>query len=376
MKNQTSAFDIRWMRRALELAQRGMYTTSANPRVGCVLVKDQRVIGEGWHKGDGAEHAEVAAIANAQARGASITGVTAYVTLEPCAHHGKQPPCVEALVRAGVVRLVAALEDPNPLVSGQGFRYLRHAGIAVEEGVLAQESQAINRGFFYRHRCQRPWVTVKLAMSQDGRIAASDGSSRYISCEASRADAMRWRARSQAILTSSATVLADDPQHSVRGVSPVMQPDIWLLDSKRRVPLSARIFARVASHHCLPLTRERRIFWVRPHTTKALPEHVVLVPKLEQPMLVGLLKQMAHEGVNELLTECGGQLAGALLAAGLVNHLVIYQAPILLGHRGKPLAQLAIDTMGDRMALRLIESRSIGTDIRLVYACDNSDRPC
>jgi len=368
MRAQVNQTHLIRMRRALALAARGLKSTIANPRVGCVLVRDGRVIGEGWHKGDGCLHAEAAALADANARGESTSGATAYVTLEPCCHTGRQPPCSEALIKAEISRVIASGEDPHPAVAGKGFAALRRVGIEVETGLLADRAEALNQGFFHRQRHALPWVTLKLAVSLDGRIAAADGGSRYVSCDASRADAMRWRARSQAILTSSATVLADNPQHTVRGVAGVTQPDLWLLDSRGRASVGARVFAPVAHQSGLPQLDKRRVYWVRPPVEAGLPEHVEVIPTQGQVNLTWLLKRMAEQGVNEVLTECGGGLAGALLEAGLVNRLLVYQAPVLLGHKGLPMARLNCATMADRFGLGLLESRRLGVDTRLIYA--------
>ena len=361
------------MQRALNLAMNGSYSTISNPAVGCVLVQGDNIIGEGWHQGDGAPHAEVAAIKDAQAKGESTAGCTAYVSLEPCCHTGKQPPCTQALINARVSRVVVASEDPHSQVAGKGLAVLSASGIEVHTGLLRQQAQALNAGFFYRQQTGLPLLRLKLAISLDGRIAAADGTSAYISCEHSRQDVMHWRARSQALLTTSGTVLADNPRHTVRGIANVTQPDLWLIDSKGKVPFRAQSFA--PAKHLSKLSGHkkacRQVFWLRPAlaiaTANKLPEHINIIPVNGRVELRKLLQKMAQQGANEVLTECGGTLAGGLIAAGLVNQLLIYQAPLLLGDKGLPMARLNIATMVAGRKLTLLESRGIGTDTRLMY---------
>lgn len=351
-----SADDHRYMARALRLAERGLYTTDPNPRVGCVLVRDGEVVGEGWHVRAGEPHAEVHAL---RAAGDRARGATAYVTLEPCSHHGRTGPCAEALVAAGVARVVCAMIDPNPMVSGQGLARLERAGIAGAHGLMQAQAEALNPGFIRRMRGQRPYVRVKLAMSLDGRTAMASGESKWITGPAARRDVQRLRARSSAIITGSGTVLADDPALTVRaddlGGPVERQPLRVLVDSARRVPASARIFA--APGQCMVATLEEG------------GAQVLALPGVDgRVSLEALCRVLAERQCNELLVEAGAGLAGAFIAAGLADELWVYMAPKLMGDGARGLLHLPeITGMAQAIALDLLDIRQYGPDLRLRY---------
>ena len=353
--------DTRYMRRALELAARGLYTTEPNPRVGCVLVRDGRVLGEGWHQRAGEAHAEVLALA---AAGAAAQGATAYVTLEPCAHTGRTPPCVQALIAARVSRVVYAVDDPNPLVSGAGMTALRAAGIDTVGDVLAAEARALNPGFFKRMLTGLPWVRVKLGASLDGRTALANGASRWITGRAAREDAQRFRARSSVVLSGSGTVLADDPALNVRIEGATRQPLRAVLDSGLRVPPQARMFDRegpalvfTASNDAARRAElERR--GVRVETVARAPQGGL---ELEP-----VLRRLAQLEANEIWVEAGARLAGALLYSRLVDELIIYLAPSLLGPTARALVELPeISQLEQRLRLEFSECKPVGPDLRL-----------
>jgi diaminohydroxyphosphoribosylaminopyrimidine deaminase/5-amino-6-(5-phosphoribosylamino)uracil reductase len=359
-----SADDHRHMGRALALAARGLYTTDPNPRVGCVLVKNGAIVGEGWHERPGAPHAEALALA---AAGERARGATAYVTLEPCAHQGRTPPCADALIAAQVARVVCAGEDPNPLVNGQGATRLRAAGIAVETGCLRGAAEALNPGFLSRFRVGRPYVRVKIASSLDGRSALADGSSRWITGEAARADVQRLRARSSAIVTGAGTVRADDPRLTVRdpALSPTSrQPLRVVLGGTRGVPASAHVFE--APESALIFTPDSRMAWARAAAARGVKVESVAEGESGRVQLAAVLTSLARREVNEVLVEAGATLSGAFLSAGLVDELILYQAPTLLGPSARPLADWPLLTaMEQRPQLRLADLRQVGTDLRL-----------
>jgi len=361
--------DARFMARALELARRGSYTTDPNPRVGCVIVKDGQIVGEGWHHRAGEPHAEILALAQAadQARGA-----TAYITLEPCCHHGRTPPCAPQLVAAGVQRVVTAMEDPHPAVAGQGHALLAAAGVEVQTGLMESEARRLNRGFLSRHERGRPFVTVKLACSIDGRTALKNGQSKWITGEAARTDVHRLRAAASAVITGIDSVLVDGARLNVRlsaedlGIDgPVRQPVRVVLDSKLRLPPHATIFEEPG-----PVWIYHRGQAMDTAAAALLAEKATL---LEAPWKAGvgldlsfILKDLADRQINEVLVEAGPKLAGAFVAAGLVDELVLYQAPIMLGHEARPLLVLpTITRMTDRWAWRFVETRMVGQDLRI-----------
>lgn len=373
--NAWSEFDRNAMQRALALARRGVATTQPNPRVGCVVAQGQQIVGEGFHERAGEPHAEVLAL---RAALGSTKGATVYVTLEPCSHHGRTPPCAEALVAAAVARVVYAVGDPDPRVDGRGAAQLQAAGIRVEHGLLADEATELNAGFFKRVRTGRPWVRVKLAASLDGRTALASGQSKWITGEAARADVQLWRARSSAVLTGIGTVLADDPALTVR-VAPTLpppsrQPLRIVLDSHFRLPPGARLLREagpvtVMGVHpaaALGLTKALR---GRPGEAAAgvcAEVRCVAAGDDGRVDLAALLEHLGKEQVNELHVEAGATLSGAFLAAGLVDELLLYVAPTLLGADARPLALIApLDTLASRLRLQFHEVERVGADLRL-----------
>jgi diaminohydroxyphosphoribosylaminopyrimidine deaminase/5-amino-6-(5-phosphoribosylamino)uracil reductase len=354
-----TAFDEAAMRRALELAERGLHSTHPNPRVGAVLARDEQIVGEGWHERAGEPHAEPIAIRNA---GERARGATAYVTLEPCCHHGRTPPCVDVLLAAGVRRVVFAIADPNPRVNGGGAKLLRDAGVKVESGLLAVEAEALNAGFLMRMRVGRPFVRLKTGASLDGRTALANGQSQWITSEESRADVQHWRARSSAVLTSANTVLADDPRLDVRIEAP-RQPLRVLLDRRRRVRKTARILAPPGE--VLVFAGPSRSKSARPRKEEWLgPAPVVRLPARD--FLPRVFACLAEREINEVLVEAGAKLSGALLAAGLVDEWLLYLAPKLLGQDARPLAALPrLAALDAAPAFTLVESRAVGPDLRL-----------
>lgn len=358
------ADDIRYMSRALQLARKGLYTTDPNPRVGCVLVKDGGIVGEGWHERAGEPHAEVHAL---RVAGERARGATAYVTLEPCSHHGRTPPCSEALIEAGVTRVVAAMQDPNPRVAGQGLARLEAAGIVTEAGVLAAESEALNPGFIQRMRSGRPYVRCKLAMSLDGRTALASGESRWITGPAARADVHRLRARSSAILTGSGTLLGDDPSLTARieGLdgNAVLQPLRVVLDTRLVTPPTAKLLGLPGRTLVLTANEDA----ARRQALEAAGAEVAVLPVRDERLDPdAVLTLLGRREINEVMLEAGPTLAGAMLRAGLVDELVIYMAPQLLGDQARGLFHLpGLDTMGDRVALTIEDIRAVGPDWRI-----------
>jgi diaminohydroxyphosphoribosylaminopyrimidine deaminase/5-amino-6-(5-phosphoribosylamino)uracil reductase len=389
-----SEFDRVAMKRALELAERGLETTHPNPRVGCVIAQGERIVGEGWHEWPGEAHAEVMALRSA---GAEAAGSTAYVTLEPCNHFGRTPPCVNALLDARVRRVVFAMHDPNPTVAGGGGEALRRAGVQVESGLMEAESAEINVGYIKRMRFGRPWLRLKIAMSLDGRTALSNGASQWITSEPARADVQLWRARSSAILTGSGTALADDPQLNVRIPAPRRrQPARIVLDTQLRTPPTARMFAtssRAPAHNeaaargamfaggsrssaDAPGTGDTSHGSVIIFTASADParraaleeqgariEHVAGAETLD---LHAVMDRLGALGMNEVLVEAGATLSGALIRNGLVDELLLYIAPMLLGPHARALATLPeLTDLSASPRFSIIETQMIGPDVRL-----------
>jgi diaminohydroxyphosphoribosylaminopyrimidine deaminase/5-amino-6-(5-phosphoribosylamino)uracil reductase len=353
-----NAFDRLAMTLALELAARGLTTTQPNPRVGCVIARDGRLVGEGWHARAGEAHAEVAALAEA---GTAASGASAYVTLEPCSHFGRTPPCADALVSAGIARVVFAIEDPDPRVGGSGALRLRQAGIAVESGLLAAEAEELNVGFLSRLRRRRPWVRIKLAMSLDGRTALANGASRWITGEAAREDVQQWRARSSAVLTGIGTVLADDPRLNVRAAAARHQPLRVVLDSRLRTPPDARILARPGAVLLFSATDDAA-------RRSALEQQGAKVERLAHspPDLGQVLARLADLEINEVLVEAGPTLAGAFLQAGLTDELLLYIAPVVLGPQARALLQLPeLTDLAQSRRFTLMNSCAVGCDLRL-----------
>jgi diaminohydroxyphosphoribosylaminopyrimidine deaminase/5-amino-6-(5-phosphoribosylamino)uracil reductase len=351
-------FDRLAMARALTLAARGLATTHPNPRVGCVVAVDGKIVGEGWHERAGEAHAEVMALAEAGTRAA---GASVYVTLEPCSHFGRTPPCADALIKARVARVVFAIDDPNPRVAGAGARALRAAGIEVQSGLMAAEAEELNVGFLSRMRRARPWVRIKLAMSLDGRTALANGASRWISGEAARADVQQWRARSSAIVTGIGTVLADDPRLDVRAVDTRRQPLRVILDTQLRTPPQARILAQPGEVLLFSGSDDsaRHRALERPNVKIAKLAHAPLD-------LAQVLARLAELEINEVLVEAGPTLAGAFLAGGFADELLLYIAPVLLGPQARALVQLPeLTDLSQGRRFTMIDTCAIGPDLRL-----------
>ncbi|GGD55611.1 bifunctional diaminohydroxyphosphoribosylaminopyrimidine deaminase/5-amino-6-(5-phosphoribosylamino)uracil reductase RibD [Caballeronia grimmiae] len=358
-----SQSDFTYMERALALASRGMYTTTPNPRVGCVLVKNGEVIGMGFTQPAGQDHAEVRALKDARSRGKDPRGATAYVTLEPCSHFGRTPPCAHALIDARVEKVIAAMEDPNPAVSGRGLTMLRDAGIDVRCGLLANEAYEMNIGFVSRMTRRRPWVRMKVAATLDGRTGLPSGESQWITGEDARADGHAWRARACAILTGIGTVREDDPQLTVRAVDTPRQPQRVLIDSRLDVPLEARILegappwifhAADADPARADAVRERGA-----ELTELSNEH----GKVDLP---AMLTALADRGINELHVEAGHKLNGSLLREGCVDELLVYLAPSLLGSAPGMFDFAPPDTLDARPHLKFHRIDRLGDDLRIL----------
>ena len=373
-------FDHRAMARALELAERGLETTHPNPRVGCVIAQGEEIVGEGWHERAGEPHAEINALGAAGPKAAA--GATAYVTLEPCSHHGRTPPCVDALIAARLARVIFALEDPNPRVSGRGAEALRRAGVVVESGLMAAEAAELNPGFLRRMRTGRPWVRVKLAMSLDGRTALANGASQWITGPAAREDVQHWRARSSAILTGIGTVLADDPRLDVRlpdppSGRPRLQPLRVVLDARLQTPPGAKMLASGGSILIMTAANQsgNEVEWVARRSQllergAAIEEVPVsqpgALPGATRLSLPAVLDRLGQREINELWVEAGARLAGRLLDESLADELVLYVAPKLLGANARPLADIAdVQELKDARRLAIVETRQIGEDLRI-----------
>lgn len=371
LRGAFGAFDERAMARALELATLGLETTHPNPRVGCVIARGAEIVGEGWHERPGGAHAEVVAL---RAAGDRARGGTAYVTLEPCNHHGRTPPCVDALLAARIERVVFAVTDPNPRVAGNGASRLRAAGVLTESGLMANEAEALNAGFFKRMRSGVPWVRLKQAASLDGRTALANGASRWISGEAARADVHHWRARSSAVLTGIGTVLADDPALTARpGRTVERQPLRVVLDSELRTPRQARLFAQEGATlvFCGPTPDGARVA-----ALEAAGARVEQLARSSNGLdLAAVLTRLGALEVNELWVECGPGLAGAFLQSGLVDEWLIYVAPCVLGRDALPLVDFAAPpTMQDRADFDLEDVQRLGADLRLTLRPRRADR--
>jgi diaminohydroxyphosphoribosylaminopyrimidine deaminase / 5-amino-6-(5-phosphoribosylamino)uracil reductase len=355
-----SPVDHQHMSRAFELARRGLYSTDPNPRVGCVLVKEGSVVGEGWHERAGGPHAEAAALADA---GAAAKGSTAYVTLEPCDHHGRTPPCSLALVAAGIARVVYAIDDPNPVVAGNGAARLRAHGIVVESGLMSAEAEALNPGYLKRRRTGRPFVRVKVAASLDGHTALASGESRWITSKTARTDVQYFRARSSAVLTGIGTVLADDPAMNVRIEASRRQPLRVVLDSSLRTSPESRIVNRQGSILVLGEhdDAEKRELLQRKGV------EVQFLPSSNDRLDLGaVLDFLGRREMNEIWVEAGATLAGAFVREKLFDELVVYLAPTLLGSDARPLLELpALAQLDARARLRFTECVSVGDDLRI-----------
>ena len=355
----TALQDAFYMARALQLAKNGCYTTDPNPRVGCVLVKDDQVIGEGWHVKAGLGHAEVEALKNIT----DANGATAYVTLEPCSHHGKTPPCCDALIKAGVSRVVVAMQDPNPLVSGRGLEKLKAAGIEVICGVLQEDAHTLNRGFIKRMAENRPFVRSKLAMSLDGRTAMASGESKWITSAEARVDVHRLRAESSAILTGINTVLADDPALNARVDWDVVQPVRVVLDSELTMPITARMAQLAGRSLILTCSQDEQKRQALQDVGFEVYQLASNHGRLDLPVV---LEFLAQQQINEVLVEAGSVLNGALLTENLLDELVVYMAPCILGDQGRGLFTVpCLQTMTDKKSLTLRDVRQVGPDLKL-----------
>lgn len=355
-----TADDYRWMARALELAERGLLTTTPNPRVGCVIVREGVIVGEGWHVRAGGPHAEVHALAMA---GERARGATAYVTLEPCSHFGRTPPCADALVSAGVAHVVVAMEDPNPLVAGRGIARLRAAGISTVSGVQEAEARELNIGFISRMTRGRPWLRLKAAATLDGKTALENGISQWITGDDARRDAHRWRARSCAVLTGIGTVRDDNPQLNVRAIPTERQPLRVVVDSRLDTPLNARlldggpVLVAAAIHNAERIAAlERR------------GAEVMILPNQDGKVnLQALMHELGRRGLNEVLAESGFKLNGSLLREGCIDELVLYLAPALVGDAAQGLFNLpALTSLTEKRSLNFRDVRLVGRDLRII----------
>ncbi|MGY2797056.1 diaminohydroxyphosphoribosylaminopyrimidine deaminase / 5-amino-6-(5-phosphoribosylamino)uracil reductase [Ewingella americana] len=368
MSTESLHADEKYMARAFELARLGRFTTTPNPNVGCVIVRDGEIVGEGYHIKAGGPHAEVHALRMA---GEKAKGATAYVTLEPCSHHGRTPPCADALIAAGVARVVASMQDPNPEVAGRGLYRLQQTGIEVSHGLMHSEAEAINLGFLKRMRTGFPYVQLKMAASLDGRTAMESGESQWITSAAARADVQRFRAQSSAILSSSATVLADDPSLNVRWdeldsdtqrIYPqesLRQPLRIVIDSQNRVTPQHKLVNQSGDTWLARLATDEQSW---PEST----EQWVVPGRDNRVDLVLLMMQLAKRQINSVWVEAGAELAGALLQAGLVDELIVYMAPKLLGENGRALCVLpSLQSLSDAPQFTLSDVRQVGADLRL-----------
>ncbi len=355
-----SAADHGFMAHAMRLAGRGLYSTSPNPRVGCLIVREGRVVGEGWHQRAGEAHAEVHAL---QAAGKAAHGATVYVTLEPCSHHGRTPPCADALIAAGVARVVAAVQDPNPQVAGRGLAMLAAAGIVAECGLLESEARELNLGFISRMSRGRPWVRMKLAASLDGKTALLNGASQWITGEPARQDGHRWRAQACALLSGIGTIRDDDPQLNVRGVDTPRQPLKVVVDSRLEIPPAARV---LDGGNLLLATAAGA--GEKVDVLRRLRAEIVSLPNSEGKVdLAALMIELGRRGINEVHVEGGFRLNGALLAAGLVDELLLYLAPCLVGDRARGMFDLPeLASLDDRRKLTLRDMRMVGSDLRIL----------
>jgi len=357
-----SAADHQFMARALQLARRGLFDTTPNPRVGCVLVRGGHILGEGYTQPAGRNHAEIQALADARASHADLRGATAYVSLEPCNHHGRTPPCTAALIEAGVARVVAAVEDPNPQVSGQGLARLRAAGITTACGLMQSEALELNIGFVARMTRGTPWLRLKVAASLDGKTALTNGKSQWITGPEARRDAHAWRARSCAILTGVGTVKDDNPSLTVREVATTRQPLRVVVDSRLETPLDARVLEGGNALLCAAVADAEKIAALRDRGVD-----VVVLPNPQGKVdLPGMLAELARRGINDVLAEAGFRLNGSLLREGCVDELLIYQAPILLGEAARGMFDLAeLTDLAGRRQLDIFDMRRVGGDLRL-----------
>ena len=355
-----SPADREHMAEALRLAAKGLYTTTPNPRVGCVIVRDGEVVGSGWHEFAGGPHAEVAAL---RAAGVRARGATAYVSLEPCSHHGRTPPCTDALIAAGIARVVAAMQDPNTRVAGSGFERLRAAGIQVESGLMQEEARALNIGFVARMSRGRPWLRMKIAASLDGRTALANGRSQWITGMEARRDGHAWRARACAVLSGIGTVKDDDPQLNVREIDTPRQPLKIVVDSRLQLPLSAKLLASGKVLIAAAVEDKAAIAALQDKGAE-----VLLLPNARGKVELGeLMRELARRELNEVHVEAGYKLNGSLLAAGLVDELLVYLAPSILGGGAQGMFNLPeLADLAQRRLVQFADVQTIGSDLRIL----------
>ncbi|MEK6686134.1 MAG: bifunctional diaminohydroxyphosphoribosylaminopyrimidine deaminase/5-amino-6-(5-phosphoribosylamino)uracil reductase RibD [Pseudomonadota bacterium] len=359
-----SPADYAFMSTALRLAEKGLYSTAPNPRVGCVITQNEQIVGSGWHERAGQPHAEINALNLA---GEAARGATAYVTLEPCSHYGRTPPCADALIDAGIAKVIIAMEDPNPMVSGRGCALLERAGITVQTGLLQTEAHALNVGFVTRMIHNRPWVRLKTAASLDGKTALNNGTSQWITGEAARQDGHRWRARSCAILTGIGTVKSDNPQLTVRHVATHRQPKKIVVDSHLAIPLDARLLQGEEVFIFTANTENQE----KKAALSRMGAQVIVLPVAVGAVDLGeMMTVLANLGMNELLVEAGCGLNGALVKAGLVDEMIIFLAPHLLGDDAQGMIKLPeLVNLEQKKALEIMDLRMIGRDIRVIAKC-------
>ena len=367
-----SILDHKMMSRALQLAAKARYTAAPNPAVGCVVVADETIIGEGFTRPAGGNHAEIEALQMAQ----SVSGSTVYVTLEPCNHQGQTAPCTQALIDAGVARVVVACEDPNPLVAGSGIKRLQEAGVEVELGLLEAQARELNRGFIKRHTQGTPWVMVKMAASLDGRTAMASGQSQWVTSPAARLDVQRLRAASCAIITGIGTQLMDDPsltlritQQDLQVEDPLCQPLRVVVDAQLKMPAQARMLQQPGP--CLIATLDGAAQREKSQALVAAGAEVIFVPAVGAHIdLQALLVELAARQCNQVMVEAGAGLAGAFIAEGLLDELVCYWAPKLFGNQARPMFELPIETIDAHLALSIRDMRQVGEDIRVILHPD------
>lgn len=367
-----SDHDHQWMTQALRLAELGLYTTDPNPRVGCILVRNGAVIGQGWHQRAGEDHAEIIALKQA---GSDTQGATAYVTLEPCNHVGRTAPCADALINAGIKRVVVAMQDPNPLVSGRGLEILRSAGIVVESGLLAHSAELLNKGFCKRMRSKLPWVMSKLAVSLDGRTSMANGDSKWITSTDARHDVHRLRARSSALLSAAGTVRIDNPALTARlddQAIEVIQPVRVVLNSGLDLNPEQQVFAQAGRVVVFTLCDD--LHKHQPFTDNNVEICVASADEKGQVSIPSVLQQLAEFGMNEVMVEAGPILNGSLLEQGLVDEWIIYQAAVVLGHQAHGMFNLTEKTsVAQGPRLQLVDARKVGADLRLHYIAEHSE---
>lgn len=365
-----SSVDYAFMSYALRLAEKGLYSTTPNPRVGCVLTLHDRIIGSGWHEKAGQPHAEINALASASE---AARGATAYITLEPCSHYGRTPPCVNALIDAGITKAIIAMEDPNPMVSGRGCALLEQAGVTVQTGLLQAQAQALNTGFMTRMMHKKPWIRLKTAASLDGKTALNNGISQWITGEAARHDGHRWRARSCAIITGIGTVKSDNPQLSVRHVETARQPKKIIVDSHLTIPLDAKLLqgggeVLIFAAHDEDVEKKEML--------DRMGVQVIVIPNGNGAVdLRKMMTVLADMEINEVLIEAGCELNGALIEAELVDEMIFYLAPHLLGDDARGMIKLPeLTCLEQKKELKIQDVRMIGQDIRIIAKFPSSQR--